>query len=396
MVRPWAVKGIALLLLFSILAACASTQAVPSVTGVEPKQENAKDFQPYREASVPKLEDLITRPGFRRYTSQKPYLLGYSQDGSYLATIVYEKKANAYRIDIFHVGNNLPADTIYAPIVRGRAENERSTEMEMLQATQETLDWGYRIKVPVVPQETPIHHPIRTSGDKTWSLYVKQEDTGISFKVEGEGERWQIHHHPLKEGERIRPQWLVSSFPHSNQGHWSMIVATYRVEQGLTVNVQSVDVEKLSPDWSEAKLESRVRKRLGEGAQIVYRGRLTVKGPDSILAVLNPEEEAVGVDGVRYRGTVRRFILMDGNGTIYFRGNAAGLVAEEQVRIDPSIPKDENIQFRLMVREKETGDGQKRRLLTIDQINGDGILERTYELQWMAEQGRFKRIPSKG
>ncbi|MDR6227460.1 hypothetical protein [Desmospora profundinema] len=386
------IKGTVWLLLFSLLTACVSTQAVPSVSGVELKHEKVEEFQPYQDSSVPNLQNLITRPGFRQYTSQKPYLLGYSHDGAYLATIVFEKKANAYRIDIFHVGNNSLVDTVYAPVDIGRMENGDSTEAEMLQTTQETLDWGYRIKVPVRPHETPIHHQIRTGGEESWIFHLKQEDGGISLTAEGKEERWQVHHYPLRDGERIRPQWAVASFPETDRGPWSLVVATYRPDRGLTAMVQSVDVEKLAPAWSEAQLKKRIREGLGEEAQIVYRGHLTDDGPDLVLAVLGSEKRDVSiVNGVHYQGTVSQFILLDADGTVYFRGNAAGLVENEQVRVDSHLPWDESGRFRLMLNEKETGDG-KRRLLTIDQINGEGRLARTYEFQWSPESGRFERI----
>lgn len=383
-------KGLAWLLVFCILTACTAVKAVPPMSGVE-----AEEFQPYRDDKVPALRDLVSRPGFRQYVSQKPYLLGYSHDGTYLATVIYEKKASAYRIDIFHVGNDALVETVYAP--GSSIEEEESAEAEMLQATQETLDWGYRIKVPVRPHEYPIHQSVRPGGEGGWSFRLKQDAGKLFLLAEGSGEQWQVYQYPLKEGERIRPQWAVAASPASEEGPWTIIAATYKPERGLTTWVQSVDINKLSPAWSELELQQRIEKGLGEEAQVVYRGQLGNGGPDAVLAVLGAEEsETASGNRVLYRGTVRRFILLDNDGLIYFRGNAAGLVEEEQIRVDPGIPKDDEVRFRLLLTEKETGGDQPHRLLLIDQMDHQGRLVRTYECSWNPESGRFERITEKG
>ncbi|PTM59936.1 hypothetical protein [Desmospora activa] len=395
--RSWFKKSMVWLIGLCILTACGSVQAVPSLSNVDPAKEEDQEFHPYRDDQVPKLRDLISYPGFRQYASQKPYLLGYSHDGSHIATVIYEKKANAYRIDIFHVSNNTLVETVYAPAGEVEGEKAESAEAEMLQATQETLDWGYRIKVPVRPHEVPIHQSIHPDHEEGWSFRLRQDSDRILLTAEGLGEKWQVYQYPLQEGERIRPQWTVVAFPESTQGPWSIVTATYKPEQGLSALVQSVDIQKLDSAWSESALHQQIEKGLGEEAQLVYRGRLGEQGPDAVLAVLGGEaSETPTANRVLYRGTVQRFILFDTAGNIYLRGNAAGLVEKEQVRVDPEIPKDDDVQFRLLLTEKETGDGERQRLLLIDQIDGEGHLVRAYECIWNAENGRFERMTAKG
>ncbi len=71
-------------------------------------------------------------------------------------------------------------------------------------------------------------------------------------------------------------------------------------------------------------------------------------------------------------------------------GNIAGLVQDEQVLLDPSIPRDPRARYRLLLFEEESKENQPILVLTVDQLNGKGRTVKTYELSWDAKAKSFR------
>ncbi|OYD08980.1 hypothetical protein [Paludifilum halophilum] len=381
------------------LGAChssgADTQGLGPGTRSSEKAE--KKFQPYSDPVVPKMKDLIRRKGFLAYTSKTPYLLGFSYDGTYLATIVYDKKAKAYRIDIHHTGNNRVEGTVYAP--RGEQLSESrdssSAEEELLKGTQETLDMGYQIKVPVKPREYSLNQTVNMN-NKDWAVQLIGKKGAVIHAEDDQGHRWRVSKAPLKSGEKLSSRWLFV-IPPTLPEKGSVIAFAHRKEKGLRPLVYTVDTSLLRPDWSEKALSRRVNKYLRGDTQVVYRGMLTDQGPDSVLAVRDAIASSVGPrEGVRYRGDVCGFILFDAEGEVLYRGNTAGLVYREQVLSDPSIPKDPETHYRLLLTVQTTDDGNQERVLTVDQLNGEDRIVRTYELLWNEKDQQFEQVGERG
>lgn len=133
---------------------------------------------------VPRLRSLVGQDEFKKYIKDSPYLLGYSYDGTYVAVMVYDPKAKAYRINLFHTGRQKSEETVYAPLKQPSQQTEASessvkhpnAQEELLSLTQEILDLGYQIKVPSSPREVPVNESIAVKGEKPWEISIKQDD----------------------------------------------------------------------------------------------------------------------------------------------------------------------------------------------------------------------------
>ncbi|MFC4076988.1 hypothetical protein [Salinithrix halophila] len=361
-------------------------------------EKKSSSFHPYQEVVVPRLKELVSTKGFRKYVSKAPYILGASYDGTYLATVVYEKKAGAYRIGVYHTEENRLEEAVYAPVserISGeKGKRESDDAEEMLRLSQETLDLGYRIKVPLHPQKSSLKRSVAGDKDGKWQLVLDHQEKGVSLTVKGKRDRWHVWQTPLEEGERIGAGWLLTELPGS-QGRWTAVAYAKRQDGEVIPLVHTVDRSTLAPSWSESHLRDQTERLLGPHARIVYWGNSTSRGPDSLLAVRGESDVLQTRDGTPYRGTVSRFILFDGKGKVWFRGNSAGLVRDEKVLVDPGIPRGKELRYRVILSCRESGDGQEERILTVDQLDGRDQLIRTYELAWDPDDQRFHLISEK-
>lgn len=399
---PRWVKSCLLILLVGVLTACQGrepTSASPVGSSQQGEEKKSESFRPYSDPVVPRLKELMGRKGFKRYTMARPYLLGYSYDGTFAATVVYEPRAQAYRIDLFHTGTHKLEESVYAPdeIANQNAsssvnrDSSRNEEEELLALTQETLDLGYRVKVPSTPRNFFTGLAIRTPGEKSLKFTVKQEAREVILGVEQDGDRWELTRFPLGKGERLASRWMVSSPPSPGQ-KWTVVASVQSPGHGLRPLVYTLDASFLTPDWTEARLQERLKAVLGKGSRIVFRGETAShKGPEVFLAVQGGESFTFrSGEGVGFSGTADRFVILDPKGQVLLRGNAAGLVRDEQVLLEPSIPKDSGTRFRLLLSEKEGKQGKSLRMLTVDQLNGQGRTVKTYELHWHPKKKKFQ------
>ncbi|MGF7088616.1 hypothetical protein JOD24_002465 [Kroppenstedtia sanguinis] len=388
---PRWIKSCMLLLLVGAVAACqgGNPALFPQKSSFSPEKSKKRErFVPYRDQVVPPLKELIQRKGFRQYTQVRPYLLGYSYDGNFAAVVVYDSRAQAYRVDLFHTGTHQVQETVYAP---SQVKKKGSEEEELLALTQETLDLGYRIQVPTTPEDRVTHRGIWTSGKQVLKFTLKQVDRTAVLKVEKGRERWELARFPLKKGERLTSRWLVSSSPSAGE-KWTVVASSHTEGHQLRPLMYTLDASMLTPDWTEDRLEKRLKAVLGTEAQVAFRGKAdSQKRPEFFLAVrggsfsTNRPGEAP-----RLSGTVDRFVILDARGRVRFRGNIAGLVQDEQVLLDPSIPRDPRARYRLLLFEEESKENQPILVLTVDQLNGKGRTVKTYELSWDAKAKSFR------
>lgn len=399
---PRWMKSCLLLLLAGVLTACQGVK--PALSSQKNSfgsgNKRAERFVPYSDQVVPPLKELIKRKGFRQYTQVWPYLLGYSYDGTFAAVIVYNSRAKAYRVDLFHTGTHQVQETVYAPAevknrdassTSAKLDSSRSEEEELLALTQETLDLGYRIKVPTTPEDHVTHQEIRTPGKQSLKFTLKQVDRAAVLKVEKGGDRWELARFPLKKGERLSSRWLVSSSPSPGE-KWTVVASAHAKGQDPRPLMYTLDASLLNPDWTEGRLKKRLKTVLGKGARVAFRGKADSRNrPEFFLAVRGGSFSTSGPgESPRLSGTVDRFVILDAQGKVHFRGNSAGLVRDEQVLLDPSIPKDSRARYRLLLLEEERKDGKRIRMLTVDQLNGEGRTVKTYELSWDPEKKKFR------
>lgn len=350
-------------------------------------------FHPYSDVTVPKLKDLIRRKGFRLYTDQKPYLLGYSYDGIYMATVLYDPEVKFYRIDIHHTVENRLEETVYVP--RGEEldmaveKGSASEEEELLKGAQETLDMGYRIQVPVRPQEYSIQQKAQT-GMGNWRVYPDIKRDRVLWQAEEGRNRWSVTSLILNKGDRMKPYWLLAT-PPGSKGKWTLVANRKSGKNGRQVFVYTVDSSRLPMDWSEKHIQKRLKEWIGGKREVVFQGDWTKKGPECMLVVRDAVYSRIDPQGgIGYKGEVKGFILIDSFGNVQYRGNTAGLVYKEKVRLDPTIPKSDETHYRMLLTVGRNKSGSKERNLTVDQLDKEDQVVRTYEWKWNEEQGEFQ------
>ena len=155
----------------------------------------------------------------------------------------------------------------------------------------------------------------------------------------------------------------------------------------------TLDASLLNPDWTEGRLKKRLKTVLGKGARVAFRGKADSRNrPEFFLAVRGGSFSTSGPGATpRLSGTVDRFVILDALGKVHFRGNSAGLVRDEQVLLDLSIPKGLLCaRYRLLLLEEERKDGKRIRMLTVDQLNGEGRIVKTYEFSLDPEKKKFR------
>jgi hypothetical protein len=348
-------------------------------------QRDVHSFHPYTEGEVPRLKDLIQRRGFHDFVKKQPYVLGYSYDGTYLAVILYEKRAQSYRIEIVHTDVQRVEETLYAPVKESKSGEAKSKSEgdrdELLQVAQETLDMGYRIKVPVKPVNIRLNQSQQTEGP--WAITPQYHGRQFQLWVNKENQRWLWFEQPLTSPEPLSSVWL--SVSPSDKGKWTVILPYGKTEDKHTV-VSTVDVRMLKENWSEKRLMKQASHWLKGKARIAWRGKLSPDGPHLLLAATGSDKEESRTlpssDGVLYQADVDRFILMNTYGEVLFRGNEAGLVKKERVWVDPSIPAGPKVRYRLLLTQGLSKGGQPEQVLTVDQWLGKSRMVRSYQLRW--------------
>ena len=67
----------------------------------------------------------------------------------------------------------------------------------MLALTQETLDLGYRIRVPATPRTRAVTRPIETGeGERSYTLSIKQQDDEVILTAARGKDRWELTRFP--------------------------------------------------------------------------------------------------------------------------------------------------------------------------------------------------------
>ncbi len=194
--RRWFLIGFALIALMGLMG-CKETDTQKTM---QQEKDARISFQPYSDIEVPRLKELIQRKGFKQYVSKQPYILGYSYDGTYLALIINEKKTEAFRIEIYHTGQNRIVATAYVPAPGSEVSQDTSAREEQLQATQEAIDMGFQIKVQVEPELLVPNK--KNPKNSPWSLTALWD--GSTYKLVGEdslGNKWQLAEEVIEDNK---------------------------------------------------------------------------------------------------------------------------------------------------------------------------------------------------
>lgn len=382
--RRWFLIGFALIALMGLMG-CKETDTQKTM---QQEKDARISFQPYSDIEVPRLKELIQRKGFKQYVSKQPYILGYSYDGTYLALIINEKKTEAFRIEIYHTGQNRIVATAYVPAPGSEVSQDTSAREEQLQATQEAIDMGFQIKVQVEP-ELLVPNKKKNPKNSPWSLTALWD--GSTYKLVGEdslGNKWQLAEEVI-EDNKAEFSSEVQLFSHPQfPKRQTAVAAVNDPETGLRPLVFTVNTDKWDKSWSDHELNKVLKKWLppSEG-KVVYRGRSGNGTPDSLLAVAGEEKSSKSGSNLLYRGIVQQFVMLSSEQKARIHGGKKGLFYKEQ-----SIsPKSRQVEaYGLLLIERDTNI--RERFLIIDELDSSGDIIQTYEWVWNVEDKEFRLV----
>lgn len=391
-------RGIFILLvvLMTMLTACQSTvqQGPEHLPGSETDHNDVVDggtprkerFRPYEYTGVPTLKRLIFSDDFQAYTLEKPYLLGYSYEGNYVATVVYDAAKEGYLVEVIDTLTSQTAYEAYVPNVE-RLTNGDQVNIDLLTTAQESLDMGYRIKVaPVVTVEKRKHYTVPGKGD-SYTFQVDDEKDGV-FRVtvrdEDENE-WVVVSDPapVQKGREFIQEYTWAVHPQVTD-RVNIMVYTKQKGQTVTPYVYTVNTAILDKKLSEQALESTLSKWLDD-PNVVYRYPSAVNAI-SVLAVGGKGEKRESTSPL-YAGRVQQFVLLDPKGDVIIHAGEKGVFDKgEQLLSETKPVKHYDVTLVPGV------SGSEADLFVVDIFDENGHLRQTLEWRWDAKKRLFQLI----
>lgn len=351
--------------------------------------ENAKKepFRPYEYNEVPSLKKLIFSDGFTKYVTKQPYLLGYSYEGDYVATVVYDKQKEGFLVGITHTVRN---QVVYEGFVPNKEQltSGDQVSIDLLSTAQESLDMGYRIKVP--PVHTMQQQPIFEQQGEGGSVYqfqieAKKDDTFRIVVSDEEEQRWVVVNDPapLEKGRHIADQYMLAIHPQIAD-RVNIMVYTTKKGEPVTPYVYTVNTALLKANTSEQRVEKTLKEWLDHPA-IVYRYPSSANSL-SLLAV-DGEAKPVSDGSPLYSGRVKQFVLLDQKGELVVRADRGGIFNKKKDTLSGKLTDG---QYEVvLVPSSVPGEAE---LLVVDVFDGKEQLTQTLQWRWDGEKRTFQLI----
>lgn len=380
-----------------LLAGCQDHQGqVPGPSGEEPTAANGEDvnaeetepFRPYEYEEVPALKELIFAEGFKSYTAKQPYLLGYSYEGDYLATMYYDGDQEGYIVEVTDTLANRVTYEAFAPEAERLMKGDQ-VSIDLLNTAQESLDMGYRIKVPpVVHEQQDGAFEQRGSKNEVYRFRMSVEEDGSLFRIAVHDEKdrtWYVINDraPFETDERLAHHYTWAIHPQVPDRVHVMVYTTLE-DKAVTPYVYTVDTSALDRRLTEQRLAETVSEWL-PNAKIVYRYPSTAN-VRSVLAV-EAEGEEEEADAPLYAGRVQRFVLLDHEGEPFVLADEEGVFDDEE-RQTTHAENFDHYEIMLLP-NMSTGDAE---LFVVDGYNEEGELVQTLEWEWSEEKNGFHLI----
>lgn len=355
--------------------------------GDEAAEEQSEPFRPYEYREVPALKTLIFADGFEAYTSEQPYLLGYSYDGDYMATVIYDAAQEGYIVEVTDTLTNRPAYEAFVPDAERILKGDQ-VSIDLLTAAQESLDMGYRIKVaPVVnEQESRVFEQrgvennvyrfqMGVENGKLFRITVSDEDNYTWFVVNDRA--------PLNTEQTFIHKYTWAIHPQVPD-RVNVMVYTVKKGQPVTPYVYTVNTAALDKSLSEQTLKKLLKEWL-ENPKIAYRYPSTANAR-SVLAV-EAEGEEEGNGSPLYSGKVTQFVLLDQKGNMVVHGNESGVFDKEDETVSDA---GEVHHYEItLVPGSTTGNAE---LLVVDAFDGNETLLQTLEWVWSDKKSGFQLV----
>lgn len=353
----------------------------------EPMSESSEPFRPYAYTEVPELKTLVFAEGFKEYATERPYLLGYSYDGEYAATIIYDAEEKGYIVEVNDTLINRVAYEAFVPDEE-RILNGEQVSIDLLATAQESLDMGYRIKVaPVVHETGDGVFEKRGAEDDVFRFQISvEEDSLFRIAVHDEnGHTWHVVSDgtPLHTDQQLVHNYMWAIHPQVPD-RVNVMAYTAREGQAVTPYVYTINTAALDPSMSEQSLKQALSEWL-ENPKIVYRFPSTANAR-SVLGV-EAEGEKKREGAFLYAAEVTEFVLLDKHGDERIRAGGEGVFYKG----DPLAGTDGGIVYYdiALIQGKNKDEAE---LFVADAYDRNGKLVQTIEWRWSEREGQFQLI----
>lgn len=364
-------------LLLIILTAC---QEVSTLTGRKsnPAFSQWFSYYPYQSETLLPLEKLLGDSDFRRYLTKQPYLWGTSRNGRYLATMVYDQRQNACRLDLF--------DTHYQKRVMGfafdfydpkKADSKMfEEEKEHIRLVEQALREGYHLEVPVRPIVMIPNQKIAADSKGEWWVTPSFSNERIRIVAEnGQKRRFVLL-------EMVVPSRTPSSSPFFYQVKWGetshMVVFVQQKSGGFHIAIRPIQPEAWRRLPSEDRLEKHCFQLLKQSCHMVYRDPVHFR---FYLMADQSWDSKIGEKG--YIGNVGAFALFDESGKPMVVGGKEGLKDQQG---STNQQKADHFRVHLEVTDRENRKGR----FWVDVHDGNHRIIHTEDWVWSERKKRFE------
>lgn len=358
-----------------------------SVGAGETVEGESEPFRPYDYAEVPELKMLIFAEGFKEYTSEQPYLLGYSYEGNYIATIIYDANQEGYIVEVTDTFTNHVAYEAFVPEADRILEGDQ-VSVDLLTTAQESLDMGYRIKVaPIVNEQEGRVFEQRGAENEVFHFRMSVVE-GKLFRITVRDERdrtWLVVNDraPFNPDREFVQKYTWAIHPQVPDRVNVMVYTTHK-DQPVKPYVYTVNTAALDEQMSEKSLHKTLSEWLEE-PKIVYRYPSTDNAL-SILAV-ETEDEAEKADAPLYAGRVTQFVLLGQNGDMMVHATGEGVFnSKDELISSAGEASHYNI---ALVPGPVTAEAE---LFVVDVYNRDNEIVQTLEWKWSVKKRAFELI----
>lgn len=359
-----------LCLLSAVCAGCQSFSAMP------PWQRGSIypfSFQPYARNEVPALKELVAEPAFAVYLKTRPYLLGISGNGRYLALIVPERSRETCRLDVFDLRYSSIIQSFNLPL--GSASKEPNGD-EYIKLVQNTVKTEYQISRGVRPAILipGYHQELAGHG----SLIFEEDDLRVSLTTPA-GEQWTVAKGETAEKDEASA-YTIPLMP--DRQTWGVIIFARNRGDVKIVAVSAVVPRQVYRSPSDQQLAGICQSVLqsSKPCRLLMRG--TGENDWFLAGIEKKKTEGDGQTG--YAGEAWQFTAGDLSGKRLVIGSKEGII-EGKRHESPTQP----VSYYQLVLSAE-GDAEEANRLTVDVYNREGNLFRTLEWEW--KKGRFQRV----
>jgi hypothetical protein len=358
--------------LLALSLACRSASPLAWLSPVSDENFPARKA---REWALPSLKQLIKQHGFRQIVAHRPYFLGYSENGEFVALLAGDPDGGEIHLQVMEPGSRRPVAVFRLP--DGKALGETGDEDENLELVRGMVQRGYRILVPARPSRLEPGQPHELVDG--WAIWTERGE-GVERAVirDEDGRLWNVSGDIPAFQE---PMWEIFRLPGPNR-KWLLAVTTFHQGQ-YAVMVYKLDLSRVASSAPDRRLLEECSARLHAPCRIAFR---SWEGQGWTLTV-SEERRAGHSPEFLYQGVAGRFAVFSLEGDVLAAGGERGFIEKGK---PVSTDRKRVGQYRVeLMSEPEKADFV---FLVADAYDSGGRLLRTMEWTLGGEDGKFRRI----